>query len=265
MADPTTTERLFDTRDEAENTSRWLDDKFNGDLMPLSPDTFEKLPGRGYHALGNILRRAQDGQLSLGWEEKWDNLDFAHIPVGVLSQAYERHLRNHRPAKQRRQGVYYTPKPIAELMIRASFRALERRGVAKSAKILDPAVGGGMFLLTAFRELVAAHWRANGRRPDTNDLRQILYDQLVGFDINEAALRYAALGLYLLSIELDPNPRPVDKLKFDRLRGKVLFRVKEGGGEEGKQLGSPGPLVGQDAVARYATGIRTPAWRSATR
>ena len=264
MADPATTERLFDTRDDAENTSRWLDDKFNGDLMPLSPGTFERLAGRDYHALGNILRRALDGQLFLGWEEKWANLDFAHIPVGVLSQAYERHLRNHRPAKQRRQGVYYTPKPIAELMVRASFRALERRGMAKSAKILDPAVGGGMFLLTAFRELVAAHWRANGRRPDTNDLRQILYDQLVGFDINEAALRYAALGLYLLSIELDPNPRPVDKLKFDRLRGKVLFRFKEGGGEDGKELGSLGPLVGNEHAGRYDLVIGNPPWTSST-
>lgn len=265
MADPTTTERLFDTRDEAENTSRWLDDKFNGDLMPLSPGTFERLAERGYHALGNILRRAPDGQLSLRWEEKWANLDFAHIPVGVLSQAYERHLRNHRPAKQKRQGVYYTPKPIAELMVRASFRALERRGMAKSAKILDPAVGGGMFLLTAFRELVAAHWRANGRRPDTNDLRQILYDQLVGFDINEAALRYAALGLYLLSIELDPNPRPVDKLKFDHLRGKVLFLVEEGSDEEGKELGSLGPLVGNEHVGRYDLVIGNPPWTSSTR
>jgi len=133
----TKAERLFDSRDEAEETSKWLDDKFNGDLLPLAPDIFEMLPEGSYGVLGNILRRAPDRQLFLGWEQKWGNLHFAHIPVGVLSQAYESYLKDRAPVRQRRQGVYYTPKPIAELMVRASFRALERRGIAKSAKILD--------------------------------------------------------------------------------------------------------------------------------
>ena len=265
MSGPSSTAHLFDTRDEAENTSKWLDDKFNGDLMPLSEGTFEKLAGHGYLALGNILRRAPDGQLFLGWEEKWDNLDFAHIPVGVLSQAYELYLRHHAPAKQKREGGYYTPKPIAELMVRASFRALERQGIGSSAKVLDPAVGGGIFLLTTFRELVAEHWRAAGKRPGTDDLRRILYDQLVGFDVNEEALRFAALGLYLLSIELDPDPRPVDKLKFDHLRGKVLYRIKEAGGEEGKELGSLGPHVGNEHAGRYDLVIGNPPWTSSTK
>ena len=264
-SDDATAAGLFDTRDVAENTSRWLDVTFNGDLMPLSADTFERLPGHGYHVLGNILRRAPESQLFLGWEEKWDNLDFAHIPVGVLSQAYELFLKNHAPTRQRRQGGYYTPRPIAELMVRASFRALASRGIAKSAKVLDPAVGGGIFLLTTFRELVAEHWRAAGKRPDTDDLRRILYNQLVGFDVDEAALRFAALGLYLLSIELDPNPRPVDKLKFDNLRGMVLHRVKAAVEEEGKELGSLGPLVGNEHAGRYDLVIGNPPWASGTK
>lgn len=260
-----TAARLFDARDAAETTSIWLDDTFNGDLLPLSEDVFETLPEEGYGVLGNILRRAPENQLFLGWEQKWGNLHFAHIPVGVLSQAYELYLKDHAPTKQKLEGGYYTPKPIAELMVRASFSALENRGIGKSAKILDPAVGGGMFLLTTFRELVAVRWRADEKRPDTNDLREILYDQLVGFDINEAALRFAALGLYLLSIELDPDPRPVDKLRFDDLRGTVLHRVTERDEEESKELGSLGPLVGDEHVARYDLVIGNPPWASGTK
>ena len=256
---------LFDANDVAEDTSTWLDETFNGDLLRLSPDIFRMLPRHAYHLLGNILRRAPEGQLLLGWEEKWDNLDFAHIPVGVLSQAYELYLRNHAPAQQRREGGYYTPTPIVELMVRASLRALEGRGVRKAAKVLDPAVGGGVFLLTAFRELVAEHWRADGTRPDTDDLRRILYSQLVGFDVNEAALRFAALGLYLLAIELDPSPKPVDKLRFSDLRGVVLHRVKEAGEEEGKELGSLGPRVGDEHVGRYDLVIGNPPWASGTK
>ena len=264
MAEPERAASLFDTREVAEETSDWLDETFNGDPLPLSPGIFEILPERVYGVLGDVLRRAPDGQPFLDWKEKWSNLDFAHIPVGVLSQAYELHLREHAPAKQKREGGYFTPRPIADLMVRASFRALEQRDTGESVRVLDPAVGGGIFLLTAFRELVAERWRADGERPNTHVLRQILYEQMVGFDINEAALRFAALGLYLLSIELDPNPRPVDKLRFEKLRGTVLYRVNGQDKEEGTALGSLGSRVGEEHKGRYDLVIGNPPWSSGT-
>ncbi len=265
LSEPATAAGLFDTPQAAEDTSGWLDTTFNGDLLPLSAGLFQALPAQTYRVLGDVLRRAPDGQLFLGWEEKWANLDFAHIPVGVLSQAYELYLRQHAPAKQKREGGYFTPAPIADLMVRAAFGALRRRDAGESARVLDPAVGGGIFLLTAFRELVAARWRADGRRPGTEALRRILYEKLVGFDVNEAALRFAALGLYLLSIELDPNPRPVDKLRFEALRGSVLHRVKGADEDEGTALGSLGPLVGEEHRGRYDLVIGNPPWAIGTK
>lgn len=255
---------LFDHRDAAQATSQWLDTTFNGDLLPLSAGVFDALPSTAYTVLGDILRRAPDSQLFLGWEEKWDHLDFSHIPVGVLGQAYELYLREHAPSRQKREGGFYTPRPIADLMVRASFRALERNGIARDAKVLDPAAGAGVFLLTAFRELVAGRWRADGKRPDTQALRSILYHQVTGLDVNEAALRFAALGLYLMSIELDPNPRPVDKLRFENLRGKVLHKLAPEGTVEGGELGSLGPLAGPEHTGRYDLVIGNPPWSSAT-
>ena len=55
--------RLFDTREVAEATSDWLDATFNGDPLPLSAGIFETLPAEGYGVLGDVLRRAPDGQL----------------------------------------------------------------------------------------------------------------------------------------------------------------------------------------------------------
>jgi N-6 DNA Methylase len=265
MSDTATAASLFDNEKVAAKTSKWLDTTFNGDLLPLSARIFKTLPARAYRVLGDVLRRAPEGQLFLGWEEKWNNLDFAHIPVGVLSQAYELYLRNHAPLRQRREGGYYTPRPIADLMVRASFRALERQDVSSAAKILDPAAGAGVFLLTAFRELVAERWRADGKRPGTKTLRSILYKQIVGFDINEAALRFAALGLYLMSIELDPDPRPIDKLRFENLRGKVLHRVKDETGKEGAELGSLGPFVADHHRGQFDLVIGNPPWASGTK
>jgi len=265
MSTPGTAAMLFDNRAAAKSTSKWLDATFNGDLLPLSDGIFDVLAQQAFLVLGDVLRRAPDSQLFLGWQEKWDNLDFAHIPVGVLSQAYELYLRNHAPDRQKREGGFYTPRPIADLMVRASFRALERNGTSRDAKVLDPSAGAGVFLLTAFRELVAGRWRADGERPSTRTLRSILYQQITGFDINEAALRFAALGLYLISIELDPNPKPVDKLRFENLRGKVLHRLEVEAPEGGAELGSLGPLIDERHIGRYDLVIGNPPWSSGTK
>ncbi|MBE7184319.1 MAG: N-6 DNA methylase [Methylobacterium mesophilicum] len=262
-ADPAAAAQLFDDAERAIATSEWLDVTFNGDFLPLSQGVYQSLPDQAYKILGNILRRAPDGQLFLGWAERWDNLDFAHIPVGVLSQAYEHYLRQHAPDRQRKEGGYYTPRPIADLMVRGAFQALGSQGQAASAHVLDPAAGAGVFLLTAFRQLVAERWRQDRVRPETHVLRDLLYQQITGFDINEAALRFAALGLYLISIELDPHPEPVRKLRFDNLRDKVLLKVGDAGPQP--SLGSLGPAVGSDHIGCYDLVIGNPPWASGTK
>ena len=263
--DPEQVAKLFDGPEAAEKTSDWLDRIFNGDFLPLTPGRFQSLPPGAFRTLGNIMHRADGNQLYLGWAEKWDMLDFAHIPVGVLSQAYESYLKKHDPSKQRKEGGYYTPAPIANLMVRGAFLALRRDGSAHKARVLDPAAGAGIFLLTAFRQLVTERWRHDKRRPDTRTLRDILYTQVTGFDINEAALRFAALGLYLMSIELEPKPRPVKKLKFEKLRNTVLHNFGDDAGDEAPDgLGSLGGKVGPEHMGRYDLVVGNPPWSSAT-
>ena len=266
LSRPSEIASLFDTATRAAATSDWLDETFNGDFLPLSDGLFDRLPSSAFATLGNILRRAPGGQLYLGWEEKWDNLDFAHIPVGVLSQAYEHYLHRHAPIKQRKEGGYYTPRLIADLMVRGAFHAFRRDDGAHRAKILDPAAGAGAFLITAFRQLVAERWRHDKKRPDTKTLRKILYSQIVGFDINEAALRFAALGLYLMSIELDPHPEPLRKLRFENLRNTVLHKVGQDNGNDASfSLGSLGSAVSESHVSSYDLVIGNPPWSSGTR
>ncbi|HRQ82196.1 MAG TPA: hypothetical protein PKZ97_13870, partial [Azospirillaceae bacterium] len=136
--DPGEQAKIFDDAETAAKTSRWLDQTFNGDFLPMSPGLFDRLPGDAFSTLGDIMHRARDSQLSLGWEKKWIHLDFAHIPVGVLSQAYEAYMRTHQSDSQRDDGSFYTPRPIAELMTRAAFAALRADGDAAAAKVLDP-------------------------------------------------------------------------------------------------------------------------------
>lgn len=257
----TSIDRLFDDVKSARLINAWLDETFNGDLLPLPEGCLAGVSARTFDILGNILRRAPGGQLPLEWHEDWAHLDFAHIPVGVLSQAYEHFLRSHNADTQEKEGGFYTPAPIAQMMLRGAMHALRAEERSHTAKVLDPAAGAGVFLISAFRQLVAEHWMATGVRPDTPALRNILYEQIAGFDVNEEALRFAALGLYLISIELDPNPRPVHKLRFDEnLRGRVLFKVGDHG-----SAGSLGKNVGAQQNGRYDLVISNPPWSSSTK
>lgn len=254
--------QIFDNLDSIANINDWLDETFNGDFLPLSKGLLTSTTIKALLPLGNILRRAPEGQMYLGWEEKWDYLDFAHIPVGVLSEAYEGYMREHDPDRQRKEGSYYTPRQIVDLMVKGSFLALRRQGTAHTAKVLDPSAGAGIFLVSSFVQLVIERWHHDGKQPDTQILRDILYNQIAGFDINEAAMRFAALGLYLISIEIDPVPEPVEKLRFNRnLRGHVLHDLNANS-EDG--LGSLGSAVGQRHQHQYDLVIGNPPWSSAT-
>ena len=107
-------EQCFDTPHAARRTSRWLDTTFNGDLLPLDEGLWRMTQAEDVtHVLGNILNKAEGGQLRFAW----DSLDFAHIPVGLLSQVYEAYAHSYDGARAKDSSVHYTPRGIAEYMV----------------------------------------------------------------------------------------------------------------------------------------------------
>lgn len=235
----------FVTASHAAATCRWLDTTFNGEFMPLAAQNnyesyFAGLQQQSPDALLPLTwivgRTDANGQLPL-----WDRLDFSHIPVGTLSEVYENYAHKRAGEAAKATSVYFTPRHVARMMVRQAMRGLDPARVA-DAKLLDPAVGAGVFLSLAYREL-ARHraLRDDNQWPDTGALRDILYHQLRGMDFNADALNLAALTLYLTAIELDANPLPPEKLRFGkRLIGTVLLDVGEGNANDPVQarLGS---------------------------
>lgn len=262
-------EQCFETTENIAATSQWLDRTFNGDLLPLTaavdggdgqwmPRLSMAARKRVSNALTLIMHRAEpSGQLRLDWGD----LDFAHVPIGLLSQVYERHSQRYYGGTAKETSVYYTPRSIAEYMVDEAFAAMDE---PHAARVLDPAVGGGVFLVSAFRRLVEARWRHDGKRPTTRTIRQILNQQLAGFEINEAALRLTALSLYLTALELDPHPHPITELRFQNLRGSVLADVRSTGNAT-YELGSLGPAVGREHNGAYDLVIGNPPWTALKR
>jgi hypothetical protein len=251
-------------------TCKWLDVTFNGNLLPLSRQGFSLWANlsdrRRRYACGElskILHRTDHfGQLQLDWGD----IDFGHVPIGLLSQVYEQHAHEYDP-NARSQSVHYTPRSIAEYMVEEAFYGLS---AAAEARVLDPSVGAGVFLVAAFRNIVAERWKRDGVRPNRAVIRQVLYHQLTGFDINVPALRLTALSLYLTALELDPHPHPLRSLRFRDLRGRVLHDVRlpheHAPQWEGLPIaGSLGPAVDGDHRFAYDVVIGNPPWTAWTR
>jgi SAM-dependent methyltransferase len=240
----------FANAENSTNTSQWLDRTFNGNFLPLSRDGGEKFfqhvrerYSRTFEHLSAIVHRWQPAGEEYQTTMGWANFDFAHVPVGLLSQVYEAFCWKweHRNAKL--TSVHYTPRHLADLLVEEAFDGFSD---AAKARVLDCACGAGVFLGLAFRRLYREQWEANGVRPDTSAIRSILEKQLTGFDISDSALKLSALTLYLTAIELDPTPIPPEKLRFKDLSGSVLFNHRQDGVDplDGPVMGSLGDHIG---------------------
>ncbi|MGD0091126.1 MAG: N-6 DNA methylase [Planctomycetota bacterium] len=271
----------FSNAEKAAATSCWLDETFNGDLLPLAPhlpfDADAEQRREAYAKLYNRMGADTGNKVFLhlqailrGWESlpgstfqlriDWDDLNFAHIPIGVLSQVYETFSHQWDEKHAKKTSVYYTPKNIARILVEEAFGGLK---ALEDAKVLDPACGAGTFLVLALRRIVRARWEKDGQRPDTKTIQRILYNQLCGFDVSVSALRLAALALYITAIELNKSPRPPRSLRFPGgLQGQVLFNFAPHDDEhrKGFVLGSLGPQVPSEINGAFDVVMGNPPW-----
>ena len=274
---------VFSDSERAAATSCWLDETFNGDFLPLADGLNSDLQSDDREAAYAEFFREADvkthGRVFLhlkavlcGWKHvggssfqmtiDWDDFDFAHIPIGVLSQIYETFSRRWDDAHSDDTSVHYTPKNIARLLVEEAFAGLDE---PQDAVVLDPSCGGGVFLVLAFRQILRLHWKKTGRRPTTSLIHRVLYKQLRGFDVSESALRLAALALYITSIEVNAAPRPPKSLKFpDALKDQVLFNFGPVDHDERRQgfvLGSLAPNVPKSFDGQFDIVIGNPPWK----
>jgi type I restriction-modification system DNA methylase subunit len=259
----------FDDAENAASTCDWLDRTFNGHFLPLSGGGgfgfFKTVALKTKDMVFRVLSAIVRGEQFVGEDDyqlkfDWNDFDFAHIPVGLLSQVYEKFVWTWEDREARETSVYYTPRNIAATLVDEAFENLPR---PHEARILDPACGAGVFLVLAFRRLYRERWKQAGVRPDTKIIRTILERQLTGLDISESALKLAALSLYLTAIELDPSPLPPEKLRFEDLRDTVLFNCRPPNtSDDGMSIGSLGQHLHRQFDAKFDLVLSNPPWTS---
>jgi type I restriction-modification system DNA methylase subunit len=92
-------------------------------------------------------------------------------------------------------GQFYTPKPIAELIVRWSVRSPDD-------KILDPGCGSGTFLVEAYKRLAELKLRRpfNEIRHVPEDVHRQILRQLYGVDINEFSTHLTIMNLAMKNV-----------------------------------------------------------------
>jgi len=210
MATPTSAFDLF----------AWLRDTFNGDLFPMDDPGAEHMRlGPAHLALMRDFIESRSLVPESRGQGRLFRFRFDAIPVDLVSSIYQQFARSSAEKKARVQGLHYTPVELVHLTLDPVFEDLPA-----TARVIDATCGSGAFLVEAFRRLI---WKRCGDEQASRAVvRDILYHQLFGIDINPSALGIAAFSLYLAALEFDEEPiTDITELKFDRLIGTTLFEA----------------------------------------
>jgi hypothetical protein len=138
------------------------------------------------------------------------------VPIQALGQLHEMFLdkeispgaRLPKVGRRKSAGAYYTPEAIAHYITQNTVGHLLNscpEGEQTPLQILDPACGGGIFLLTAYQVLLEHKLDHQGTLTQA-ERSQILLNHLYGVDLDPQAVEVTQLSLLLKLLESLPHP-----------------------------------------------------------
>lgn len=200
------------------------------DLYQLTGGTVEPIT-EGIHKATEIIIE----QLAFADIERIYKKLIEHKPgEDPVIQFYEPFLSEYDPEERKARGVYYTPKPVVDYIVRSVDHILKTKfskpkGLGDaSVQILDPATGTGTFLMSVIQNIYADIEKEN--RPLGEDLVKRKFNKVVsdhilkhlyGFELLVAPYAIAHLKLTLelerLGFDFSMTERDQDK-DNDRLK-----------------------------------------------
>ncbi|MCY7285624.1 MAG: N-6 DNA methylase, partial [Cyanobacteria bacterium CAN_BIN43] len=141
------------------------------------------------------------------------------ITAKGLGEIYEQILSQN-PAEKKTGGVYYTPAELVDFVVENTVRVWEEA----LPTVLDPACGGGFFLLAAYQELLDSQSQDLGRSLSRLEREQILLDCIHGVDISPQAVTITKLSLLLKLLENHPrSQQPLPDLSYNIRCGNAVI------------------------------------------
>lgn len=199
---------------------RYLGDRFNGDILVVDQEEEDTI--RQDHL--DLLRRMLKGEEILATRQMvlWPLYSFDVIPIELISSIYEQFFTLKAETQEvLPKGIHYTPYHLVAFLMD---QVLPFAGTNIDMRIIDPACGSGIFLVESYRRLVARWLKSNHyQNPNASELIRILKKNIFGIDLDEKAIRVAALSLYLTICDYLEPKTIWDEVKFERLVSSNLF------------------------------------------
>ena len=183
--------------------------------------------------------------------ERIEAFDFSSLGFDVIGQIYERLITT---SERRRFGQFYTSPDVVDLINAFCIRGPDDR-------VLDPACGGGTFLVRAYARKRALAQAADGSVPS----HERLLEGLFGVDIGAFPAQLSTINLAVRHLSEEPNyPRVAKASFFDAQAGIPLYDIPLTGGstrsialqEIDAVVGNPPyirqEIIGQDKKSQYA-------------
>lgn len=185
------------------------EDRFNGEIFSWKDKNDRvALKNADLTAFSDFFK----GRLDNGQFTFWRLYSFNDLPIELISNIYEDFLKS-------KEGIVYTPPYLVTFLIDEQMPLSDHEKT--DFKVLDPACGSGVFLVSAYRRMLQ-WWRIRNswKKPDAknlDELKRILRNNIFGVDKHEEAVRLTFFSLSLALLD-ELSPKVIwENLKFDNL------------------------------------------------
>ena len=139
------------------------------------------------------------------------------------------------PEERHLLGQFYTPSPVAELIIKWSIKGHED-------KVLDPGVGSGTFLAQAYKAILT-HKTGSDKIPTSKEIHERILNALYAIDVNPFPVHLTAMTLAMKNVLAPFAGMNLMVNNFFRLEPGATYlspyRIKTPAGEQRREIAIP--------------------------
>ncbi|MDR0573008.1 MAG: N-6 DNA methylase [Tannerella sp.] len=197
-----------------------LAEHFNGGIFNIDDRYIQELNNKDISELAQFFDAGYKNNL-FGWKE----YSFEYIPVELISNFYEELIpktttedEKTEEKSKKETGAVYTPNFLVNLLIDECL-PLNKNNLDKDIKLLDPACGSGIFLVSAYKRLVQ-RWRIKNQlaNPTADKLKEILKNNIFGVDVNSKSVNLSVFSLQLALCSMLTPKQIWTEFQFDDLQ-----------------------------------------------
>lgn len=212
---------LLSNKIQVKEFFKYLKDKFNGDLFPITENEIDTIPN---HCFSIIIKLLSGDEVASGQVSLFDLYDFSIIPVEFISNVYELFIGQN---QQEKQGAYYTPLFLVDYILAETVEKQIQKESNHNCKVLDPSCGSGIFLVETLRKIIEKYQHNNPNHLKNidkykEDLKQLASNNIFGIDKDKSAINVAIFSIYLTLLDYQ-NPSDIENFKFPHLENKNFF------------------------------------------